>query len=39
MSCKCLHKEFFGLGLFVMGIIYFWLEVIWQIIIDRRFNS
>ncbi len=32
MSCECLHKEFFGLGMFVMFLIYFYFEVIRSIL-------
>lgn len=32
MECECLHKEFFGFGMFVMGIVYFYLEIIWSML-------
>ena len=32
MEIECYHKEFFGLGLLIMGVIYLWFEMIWSIL-------
>ena len=29
---ECYHREFFGLGMFIAFLVYFWLEVILELI-------
>ncbi len=29
---ECYHKEFFGLGIFIMGIVWIYFEIIYTII-------
>ena len=36
MATECLNKEFFGLGMFVMFLVYFYFSVIWEIM---RYNK
>jgi len=32
----CLHKEFFGMGMFVMGVILFYVEVISSMVKNKN---
>ena len=36
---KCLHKEFFGLGMFVMGIVFIYFEIIWSILKHKSIKN
>ena len=35
---KCLYKEFFGLGMFLMFLVYFYFEVI-KGILDKKIDT
>ncbi len=33
---SCYHKEMFGLVVFIAGLFYVWVEIIWSIVKDKN---
>ena len=36
MIQECLHKEFFGLGMFIAFVIYFYITIIYDMMRDKN---